>query len=133
MRQLAIRIPFIDRIRRSRNRTVRIWRVLDDDRRVKGLDKGMQVGMRRVVVVANVGLKRAVCRQEAPQPSEGIDSGLYRGRLLTVQRGAPLHFATAKDGHDFGERFGVVVRVEEGEATREEAQENDTGRPDVEG
>lgn len=83
MRQLAIRIPFIDRIRRSRNRTVRIWRVLDDDRRVQGSDKGMQVGMRRVVVVANVGLERAVCAQEAPPPSVGIDSGLIEvGYLL---------------------------------------------------
>lgn len=64
--QLAIRIPFIDRIRRSGNRTVGIWRILDDDRRVQGPDEGVQVGMRRVVVVANVGLERAVCAQEAP-------------------------------------------------------------------
>ena len=49
-----------------------------------------------------------------------------------MQGGAALHLAAAEDGRDLGERLGVVVRVEEREAAREEAQEDDAGRPDVE-
>lgn len=49
-----------------------------------------------------------------------------------MQRGAALHLAAPKDGRDLGERLGVVVRVEEGEAAREEAQQNNADRPDVE-
>jgi len=57
---------------------------------------------------------------------------MLRGGERTVQGGAALHLAAAEDGRDLGERLGVVVRVEEGEAAREEAQEDDAGRPDVE-
>ena len=46
--------------------------------------------------------------------------------------GTALDLLATKDGGDFDESFRVVVRVEEGEPTGEEAEKHDPGGPDVE-
>lgn len=50
----------------------------------------------------------------------------------TVQGGASRHLATTKDGREFRQSLDVVTTVEEWEPLREETQEDDAGRPNIE-
>lgn len=85
----------------------------------------MQVGVRRLVVFRDVRLHDPVWRELAWSATKTGDA--FDARERTVQSGAAFHRGTSKDGHDLGQCLGVVVRVEEGEAAREEAEENDAG------
>lgn len=44
-----------------------------------------------------------------------------------------LHLLLAKDGRDFHQSLDIIIRVEEGEAAGDDAQNNDAHRPNVNG
>ena len=56
--------------------------------------------------------------------ADGRDGRLEDG---VVEQSAGSHLAQAKDGRDLDERLDVVGRVEEGEASREDGDENHAG------
>lgn len=63
LEELAVLVPGRDVFFRSRDRPVGVRRVLNDDGRIERFDERVQVGVRRRVVLADVGLEGAVCNK----------------------------------------------------------------------
>lgn len=51
---------------------------------------------------------------------------------LTVKSSTSFHLSFAEDSGNLSECFGIVVRVEEGKSSGQEAKKDDSSRPDVE-
>lgn len=65
--QFALGVPVRNVGVGCRDFSIGVRRILNDDRRVQAADEGVQVRVRRLIVVANVGLQDAVCSRTMHQ------------------------------------------------------------------